>query len=84
MRRILIEAAQHCRHCPLLRAALRKRQEGIWKQVLAISWVAQQRLCRRLTHFTKSDKARNKAIVSLARELAGFIWSLGQVSHLLA
>ncbi|MBC7965505.1 MAG: IS110 family transposase [Fuerstia sp.] len=84
VRRILVEAAQHYRHRPVLSAALRKRQEGISKEVLEISWEAQQRLCSRLTHFTNSGKARNKAIVALARELAGFIWSLGQVSQLLA
>ena len=50
VRRILIEAAQHYRHRPLLSAALRKRQEGISKEVLDISWEAQQRLCSRLTH----------------------------------
>ena len=42
------------------------------------------RLCNRLTLFTNSGKPRNKEIVPLARELAGFIWSLGQVSQLLA
>jgi transposase len=84
VRRILIEAAQHYRHRPVLSAALRKRQEGISKEVRDISWEAQQRLCNRLTHFTNSGKPRNKAIVALARELAGFIWSLGQVSQLLA
>ena len=84
VRRILIEAAQHYRHRPVLSAALRKRQEGISKEVRDISWQAQQRLCSRLTHFTSSGKPRNKAVVALARELAGFLWSLGQVSQLLA
>ena len=64
----LVEAAQHYRHRPVLSAAIRKRQEGISKQVLDISWEAQQRLCSRRTHFTNSGKARNKAIVALARE----------------
>ena len=84
MRLILVEAAQHYRHRPVLSAALRKRQEGVTKEVIDISWEAQQRLCRRLTHFTANNKPRNKALVALAPELAGFIWSLGQVSQLLA
>jgi len=84
VRRILVEAAQHYRHRPVLSAALRKRQEGVAQEVIDISWEAQQRLCRRLTHFTENGKPRNKAIVALARELAGFIWSLGQLSQLLA
>lgn len=83
VRRILIEAAQHYRHQPVLSAALRKRQEGVSQEVLNISWEAQQRLCRRLSHFRNSGKPHNKAIVALARELAGFIWSLGQLSQLL-
>lgn len=83
VRRILLEAAQHYRHRPVHSSALRKRQEGVTKAVIDISWEAQQRLCRRLTHFTENNKPRNKAIVALARELAGFIWSLGQVSQLL-
>lgn len=84
VRRILVEAAQHYRHRPVLSAALRKRQQGISQEVIDISWAAQQRLCRRLTHLTENNKPRNKAIVALARELAGFIWSLGQVPQLLA
>lgn len=84
VRRILVEAAQHYRHRPVLSAALRKRQVGVAKEVIDISWEAQQRLCRRLTHFTENNKPRNKAIVALARELAGFIWSLGQLPQLLA
>jgi len=84
VRLILVEAAQHYRHRPVLSAALRKRQEGVTKEVIDISWEAQQRLCRRLTHFTANNKPRNKALVALAPELAGFIWSLGQVSQLLA
>lgn len=84
VRRILIEAAHHYRHRPVLSAALRKRQQGVSEEVLKISWETQQRLCRRLTHFQNSSKPRNKAIVALARELAGFIWSLGRLPQLLS
>ncbi|MBL8820760.1 MAG: IS110 family transposase [Planctomyces sp.] len=82
-RRILVEAAQHYRHRPVHSKALRKRQMGVSPEVIEISWAAQQRLCSRLTHFTNSGKPRNKAIVALARELAGFIWSVGQLPELL-
>jgi transposase len=82
-RRILVEAAQHYRHRPVHSQALRKRQKGVSQEVIQISWAAQQRLCSRLTHFTNSGKPRNKAIVALARELAGFIWSVGQLPELL-
>jgi transposase len=84
VRRILVEAAQHYRHRPVLSKALRKRQEGVSQDVIRIAWKAQQRLCQRLNHLLAQNKARNKAIVALARELAGFIWSVGQVPHLMA
>lgn len=84
VRRILIEAVQHYRHRPLLSAALRERQKGISQEVIDISWKAQKRLCKRLTDLIDRNKSRNKVIVALARELAGFIWSIGQIPKLLA
>jgi transposase len=85
VRRILVEAVQHYRHRPVLSQALRKRQVGVSPEVLQISWTAQQRLCSRLTHLVLNrNKPRNKAIVALARELAGFIWSVGQLPQVQA
>jgi transposase len=84
VRRILVEAAQHYRHRPILSAALRERQRGVSQPVIAISWKAQQRLCRRLTTLTERRKPYNQAIAAVARELAGFVWAIGQESSLLA
>jgi transposase len=84
VRRILVEAAQHDRHRPTLSAAVRERQQGISKEVTAIAWKAQQRLCKRLTYLLEQNKPRNKAIAAVARELAGFVWAVGQVSQPLA
>jgi transposase len=84
VRRILVEAAQHYRHRPVLSQALRERQKGISQEVIDISWKAQKRLCKRLTYLIEQNKARNKVIVALARELAGFIWAVGQVPQLQA
>ena len=81
VRRILIEAAQHDRHRPTKSAALRKRQQGISPEVTDIAWKAQQRLCKRLTYLLEKNKPRNKAIAAVARELAGFLWAVGQVSQ---
>lgn len=80
VRRILVEAAQHYRHRPIVGQALRDRQQGVPAEVLDISWKAQQRLCRRLRVLTERGKPRNKVIAALARELAGFLWSVGQLS----
>lgn len=84
VRRILVEAAQHYRHRPTLSAALRERQAGVSQEVTAIAWKAQQRLCKRLTYLLEQNKPRNKAIAAVARELAGFVWAVGQVKQLLA
>jgi len=84
VRRILVEAAQHYRHSPAVSAALRERQEGISQEVIDISWKAQRRLCKRLNYLIDQNKARNKVIIALARELAGFLWAVGQVPNLLA
>ena len=84
VRRILVEAAQHYRHRPTLSAAVRERQQGISKEVTDIAWKAQQRLCKRLTYLLEQHKPRNKAIAAVARELAGFVWAVGQVSQPLA
>ncbi len=83
VRRILVEAAQHYRHRPTLSAALRKRQAGVSKEVTDMAWKAQQRLCKRLTYLLEKNKPRNKAIAAVARELAGFVWAVGQVKQLL-
>lgn len=84
VRRILVEAAQHYRHRPTLHAALRERQKGVSSEVTAIAWKAQQRLCKRLTYLLEQNKPRNKAIAAVARELAGFVWAVGQTKQLLA
>jgi transposase len=84
VRRILVEAAHHYRHRATLSAALRRRQEGVSKAVTDIAWTAQQRLTKRLTHLTEQNKPRNKAIAAVARELAGFLWAVGQIPQPLA
>ena len=84
VRRILVEAAQHYRHRATLSAALRKRQEGISQEVIDIAWKAQQRLTKRLTYLTERNKPRHKAIAAVARELAGFLWAVGQQPQPLA
>lgn len=81
VRRILMEAAQHYRHRPAWSAALRERQAGVSQAVTDIAWKAQQRLCKRLTYLLERNKPRNKAIAAVARELAGFVWAVGQVQQ---
>jgi transposase len=84
VRRILVEAAWHYQHSPSLSKVLRKRQEGVADGVRKIAWEAQKRLHMRLTQLLRDRKAINKSIVAIARELAGFVWAVGQEEKLLA
>ncbi len=74
-RHILIQAAWSYRHKPKLSSELRLRQEGLPAAVIAQSWKAQHRLYKRYHHlsFRKSPQI---AAVAVARELAGFLWSV--------
>jgi transposase len=84
VRRILVEAVHHYRHPPRLTAALRQRQQGISSDVIDIARKAHQRLHLRMKHLTDRKKHPNKVTIALARELAGFIWAVGQLDQLLA
>ena len=74
-RRILVEAAWHYRHPPRLYKALRDRRTGQPASVIAIADKAAQRLYRRFSKFQARGKPVNKAVVAVARELAGFLWA---------
>jgi transposase len=75
VRRFLIEAAHHYRHRPSAGRALNKRREKQPAKVIAIADKAQQRLYRRHHRLVARGVPTNKAVVAVARELAGFIWS---------
>ncbi|HVA33795.1 MAG TPA: IS110 family transposase [Candidatus Baltobacteraceae bacterium] len=79
LRRVIVEAAWHTRHRPLVTPLLRQRQRGVLPQVCTIAWNAQQRLYKRYCHLTARGKSRPQAVVAIAREFLGFIWAIGQV-----
>ena len=83
-RRILVEAAQHAHRLPAVSAQLRQRQEGVAPEVVRIANAAQKRLYQRMVHLFRKGKCRQKAVVAIARELAGFLWAVGQQEQLLA
>jgi transposase len=82
LRRILVEAAWHYRHVPVMSKELRRRNQGVATGVQRIAWKAQKRLNKRLYHLLQSGKSSQKAVIALARELAGFIWAVGQEQSL--
>ena len=76
---MLIEVAQHYRLPPKVSKELSSRQEGLSREVKAISWRAQERLNRRYNRLILRGLHRNKVIVAVARELLGFIWEVSRV-----
>jgi len=77
-RRVLIEAAWNYRFPPRITLPLQKRQERQPAAVRAIAWRAQLRLNHRYRQLTARRLQHNKICVAIARELAGFLWSIGQ------
>ena len=83
LRRILVEAAWHYRHLPVMSKELRRRNQGVAPGVRRIAWEAQKRLNTRMYHLIHAGKCVKKVVIAMARELAGFIWAVGQEETLL-
>lgn len=84
VRRLLVEAAWAYRHKPNISRHLKKRAEGVAPEVQRIAWRAQKRLHHRYWSMTARGKSPPRTIVAMARELAGFIWHIGQQDVLIA
>jgi transposase len=77
-RRALVEAAWAYQHPARITPIIARRQGGVPKIVLDIAWKAQLRLCARFRKLAVRGVNRNKLVVAVARELAGFVWAIGQ------
>jgi transposase len=75
MRSLLMQAAWAYRLKPRVEGTLRRRNQAASEAVREIAWKAQNRLHRKLYRLTLAGKPKNKALVAVARELAGFIWA---------
>jgi hypothetical protein len=71
------------RHAPTMSKELRRRNQGVAEAVRRIAWKAQQRLHKRMYRLIYAGKSTQKAATAVARELAGFVWAVGQVPSLL-
>lgn len=80
LRRVLVEAAWHYRHRPSVSRTLQKRREGQPLPVLAIARKAEIRLHRKYQRLIARGKRSTQAVVAVARELAGFVWAIGQIA----
>jgi transposase len=79
MRRVAIESSWHYRHPVTVGGTLQKRREGLPAEVLTIVRKADKRLHKKYWHLVNKGKDARTAIVAVSRELAGFIWAIGQV-----
>jgi len=78
VRRVLVEAAWTYRHPARKTAFLQRRAERTSDVVQEIAWKAQKRLCARYRVMDARGKLKVQACTAVARELAGFIWAIGQ------
>jgi transposase len=77
-RRALIEAAQAYSFPARVSRTLRKRQEGLPREIKEIAWKAQVRLCGRFRKLMATGKNRNRIVTAIARELSGFMWAIAK------
>ena len=77
-RRVLVEAAWAYRLRARVSRPLLKRQEGLPESIRQIAWKAQVRLCARYRRFLARGKTKQTIVTALARELAAFLWAIGQ------
>ncbi len=82
LRRLLVEAAWSYWRSPHRSKLLLKRSDGVSQVVQDHAWKAQKRLHKRLKALTASGKTGRKALIAVTRELAGFIWAVGQEAEL--
>lgn len=80
VRRVLVEAAWTYRHPARKTAVLQRRAERTPEVIQEIAWKAQKRLCSRYGLLEARGKLKVQACTAIARELAGFIWAIGQAS----
>jgi transposase len=74
-RHALLQAAWSYRHRPKVAAAMRARQRAQPPAVVAHAWKAQHRL-HPLFHHLAFRKQSRIAVVTVARELVGFLWAV--------
>lgn len=77
LRHVLVQAAHNARYLPNNSWALRQRQQGLPPDLVELAWKAQIRLHHRYRHLL-GRMGRPKAVTAVARELAGFVWAVGQ------
>ena len=78
VRRVLVEAAWTYRYPARKTAVLQRRAERTSEAIQEIAWKAQKRMCARYRLLEARGKLKVQVMTAIARELAGFIWAIGQ------
>ena len=76
-RRMLVEVAWHYQHSPRVSPIIATRQDHLPKEITDIAWKAQLRLNAKFKRLVARRVMKTKAVVAVARELAGFVWAIG-------
>jgi transposase len=77
-RRVLIEGAWTYRFPARMSRPIQERQEGLPMAVREIAWKGQVRLCGRYRKLTAAGKLKAVTVTAIAREMAAFLWAIGQ------
>lgn len=78
LRRVLVEAAWSYRYSPAVKRKMRERVTGLPSEIQSIAWDAQHRLHRKYRSMMRKGKHKGTLAAALARELAGFVWSIAK------
>ena len=78
MRRVLVESAWAYRHRNVSSPELLARRKGCPAAVVKIARKAQDRLTAKFWRMMSKGKKQPVIVVAIARELAGFIWSMSR------
>jgi transposase len=81
LRRALVEAAWHYRHRPRTNQRRQKLLPTLPAKIVEMAETAQARLHRRYWALTNKSKPSTKVVTAVARELAGFVWAIGQAAE---
>ena len=78
LRRVLVEAAWCSRHGQVVSRELAARRQDAPMAVVQLARKAQVRLHRRYWRLLHRGKVPGVTVTAVARELAGFVWAIGQ------
>ena len=77
----MTEAAWNYRFKARICRQAQQRQQALPENIRSMAWKAQLRLTQRFAALDKRGVQRNKVCVAVARELTGFVWSIGMQAN---